>query len=209
MCLENAFTTAPDPSVLFTQRCHLVDGQLDVPQQPMEQTQPLALSCRPFQPSHNLQEPPNQTLLVQRSKSPELIFERVPCGRGGGGDKTVSLPFKKSLRFSKVDLNGQIHNLAAGDRNFCTFGSSQKQEPSKTVEEPVVKIDLEKEAVTKNDAEGKVETPEKPPETENRAVLKVEKTENKSKKKRGKQAVPLPSHIIVQDGKQNFLRQIS
>ena len=112
----------------------------------------------------------------------------------------MSLPFKKSLRFSKVDLNGQIHNLA-GDRSFCPFSSSQKQEPIKSVE-PIVKIDSEKQAViVKGDAEEKVETAEKPPETENRAVQKVEKTENKSKKKRGKQAVPLPSHIIVQDGK--------
>jgi hypothetical protein len=159
-----------------------------------EQTQPLALNYRPSLPIHDTPEHPNQTPLEQRSKSPELIFERVPCGRGGGGDKTVSLPFKKSLRFSKVNL--------AGDRNFCSF--SQKQEPSITVEEPAVKIDCEteKEDVAKDDAaEEKVETPVTPPETENRAVQMVEKTENKSKKKRGKQAVPLPSHIIVQDGK--------
>jgi len=202
MCFENTFVTSPGPSI-FAPRCQLVDEQLSLPQQPIatEQTQPLALNYRTSLPSHNTPEHPNQTPLVQRSKSPELIFERVPCGRGGGGDNTVSLPFKKSLRFSKVNL--------AGDRNFCTF-SSQMQEPSKSVEEPTVKIDSEKEEVAKDDVvEEKVETPVTPPETENRAVQMVEKTENKSKKKRGKQAVPLPSHIIVQDGKPKFPGKIN
>lgn len=196
MCFENAFT-APVPNA-FAPSAHLVDGRVEVPQQPTvistEQTQPLALNCRPSIPEPSIQMPS-----VQRAESPELIFERLPCSRGGGGEKSVSLPFKKSLRFSKVDLNGQVHNLAS-DRNYCTFSSTQKQEPSKIAEASVVKIDSVSDAEAKGDAEEKVETPEKPTETETRAIQKVEKTESKSKKKRGKQAEPLPSHIIVQDG---------
>jgi len=180
----------------------LVEGEASG-QQDDFQTQPLALDRS------------------QRDKSPELIFERVPCTKGTGNEISLSLPFKKSLRFSKIDLNGQKQTYLT-DNRFSNYSLPEKEVPEKEVSEKKEEPEAEQSKVVEVPAvieeserlgefviteEKRVEEaiPEQiivPVEAkfeETEKVLIVE-VENKTKKKRGKKAEPLPSHIFIQQG---------
>ncbi|XP_059487668.1 zinc finger protein 684-like [Neocloeon triangulifer] len=119
-----------------------------------------------------------------RDKSPEVMFERLPS------EKTASLPFKKSLRFPKIDLNGQKQVL---ERRFASAPPEAKEEQSK---QPGPEVDSSQQTQASALRIGNVK--EAAVQVSPEVIEKS--TEPTDKKKRGKKAEPLPGHIKVQEG---------
>ncbi|CAB3379567.1 Hypothetical predicted protein [Cloeon dipterum] len=149
---------------------------------PIQQQQPLNLISPDFR---------CPTPTFTRDKSPEVMFERLPC------EKTVSLPFKKSLRFPKIDLNCQKQVLEKRLANAAIPVQEEpklclvedKKEVEETSQENIVETERPEEATTDIPKESEVHV------EQNEASSAI-----KTKKKRGKKAEPLPSHIQVQKG---------